>query len=101
MCLAWWDRAHARYTEEEYSRRLEGAAAGTSNLDDIPDHDVQWLKIVEDVTFVLEKAELCDASTRGMATPSRRAKRRRETEPETPQKKPAAKAASKRTRSRS
>ncbi|KAF9777388.1 hypothetical protein BJ322DRAFT_1025784 [Thelephora terrestris] len=87
MCLAWWDRAHARYLEtmEETS-------------DGLPEHDADWLRIVEDFTFVMEKAR-SDISE-GMPGPSCGPKRKREQEPATPRKKPAARSTSSRTRSK-
>ena len=62
MCLAWWDRAHTCYLEEEKNtRRIEAEAAGvTANFNNLPDHDVEWLKTVNDVTFVMERAQDCD-----------------------------------------
>lgn len=101
MCLAWWDRAHARYREGEKSVRCANAeAAGiTANFDDLPDHDTEWLKIVDDVVFVMEKAKDCNIPTRGPSSPSRRTKRKRDPEPSTPRKKSAVRAAPK-TRSK-
>ena len=92
MCLVWWDRAHARYLEEENARRIKAEAAGvTVNFDDFPpDHDAEWLKIVEDITFVMEMARDCDITARGQPSPSRRVKRKRDPEPPTPRKKTAA-----------
>ena len=113
MCLAWWDHAHARYLEEEKNaHQIEAEAAGvTANFDNLPDHNVEWLKTVNDVTFVMERAQHRDIPTRGMPSPSCKVKRKRETEPVTPrkkretesvtpQKKPVVKASSSKTRSR-
>jgi hypothetical protein len=91
ICLAWWGRAHARYLEvEKETRRVDAEATGLmANFDDLPDHDTEWLKIVGDVTFVMEKAQRCDI-VKGKAP----AKRKRETGPTTPRKKSKAKTAS-------
>ena len=101
MCLAWWDHAHARYREEENARRIKAEAAGViANFDDFPpNHDTEWLKIVEDVAFVMEMARNCDIPTRGQPSPSRRTKRKRDPEPTTPQKRTATRTTLK-TRSR-
>ena len=86
MCLSWWHRAHARFLEEN-TRRIETLAAGiTPNLDVLSTHDPEWLRIVKDVAFVIEKAQDCDIPTRAVSTPSRRAKRRRDPQPNTPRK---------------
>ena len=96
LCLAWWSRAHGRYLEERKTRQANVEAAGaTGNLDDLPDHDGEWLKIVNDVAFVMRKAQESQVPGRGTSSSSQ-AKRKREMEPPTPRKKPAAS----RTRSR-
>ncbi|KAF9779415.1 hypothetical protein BJ322DRAFT_1113226 [Thelephora terrestris] len=101
MCLSWWDRAHARYLEGEKARRIEAVGAGvTPNFDDLADHDPEWLRVVDDLSFVMAKAQDCDVPKRGMSTPSRRAKRNREAEPDTPRKRAAAGTTLKRTRSK-
>jgi len=73
LCLAWWDRAYTRSLEEK------GAAGGVNT--NIPHHDPEWLKVVEDVAFVMEKARGCKVPTRGVPSTDRTAKRKRETEP--------------------
>lgn len=102
LCLAWWDRAYTRHLEEEKNaRQAEAKAAGvTANFDDLPDHDAEWLEIVDDVAFVMGEARHCDIPTRGVPSPSRKAKRKRETEPATPRKKTAIRATSLRTGSK-
>ena len=89
MCLAWWDRAHARYLEEEKStRRAESEGAGIPpNFDDLPDHDTEWSNIVNDFAFVLGKARDCVILSQEEPNPSRGTKRCRETEPTSPRKK--------------
>ena len=62
LCLAWWDRAHGRNTEQEKTRRREAArAAGlddtTLNFDDLREHEHRWFNIVNDLIFVLELAQ--------------------------------------------
>lgn len=76
LCLAWWDRAHERY--------LKKGATGSAG--DLPDHDPEWLKIVNDVAFVMRKAQDSRVPNRGMPSPSRRMKRKREAEPSTSRK---------------
>ena len=102
MCLAWWDRAHARSLDEKKGARQVGAEApgATKGLGDRPDHDADWLEIVRDVTSVMEKAQNCDVPTRGMPSPGRGAKRKREPEPAAPRKKSASRSTSSRTRSK-
>lgn len=51
LCLAWWDRAHERYLKGQKE-------AGVSN--GIPDHDADWLRVVNDVAFVMRKARDSD-----------------------------------------
>ena len=101
MCLAWWDRAYARYLEEEKdARKIKARAAGIPpSFDDLPDHDPEWLNVVNDVTFVFGKAQGSDVPGRGTLTPSRRAKRQRETEPTASRKKPKVDTAPLKTRS--
>lgn len=68
-------------------RRAETEAAGnTEGPGGLPDHDAEWLKIVNDVAFVMQKAQDSEVPARGMLSPSRRAKRKREAEPSTPRK---------------
>lgn len=95
MCLAWWDRAHARYLDETKNARQAGTqAAGVApNLGDLPDHDAEWLEIVKDVTFAMEQAQSCDIPVRGVPSPSRGTKRKREPEPTAPRKRSAARSA--------
>ena len=102
MCLAWWDRAHAWYLEEvKNAHRIEAEVVGrTANFDDLPDHDAEWLDIVNDVAFVMDKAQNCDVPTRGMPSPGCRTKRKLETEPSTPRKKPTVRSSLLRTRSK-
>ena len=87
LCLAWWDRAYERHLEKEKeARRAEAKAAGIIvNFDDLPDHDAEWLKIVNDVGFVMEQAQNCDIPTRGMPSPSRKGKRKYQEDPTTPE----------------
>lgn len=91
LCLAWWDRAYGRYLDKEKgARQVMAEAAGVAaDFDDLPDHDPEWLKIVDDVAFVMKKAQACDTPTRGASNPGRGAKRKRETKPPTPRKKPS------------
>lgn len=83
--------------EGESARQVE--AAGDLNV--LPDYDPEWLRIVEDVVFVIGKAQDCDIPTRGTPTPGRTVKRHHETEPNTPRKRLAVNATPlKKTRSR-
>ena len=103
MCLSWWHRAHARFLEEENARRIAEAtvAGATPNLDSLPTHDPEWLRIVQDVAFVMDKAQGCDIPTRAASIPSRTAKRNRDpAQPNTPRKKRAVNPAPRKTRSR-
>ena len=86
LCLAWWDRAYERHLEKQKkARRVEAEAAGViANFDDLPDHDAQWLDIVNDVTFVMSKAQHCD-----IPRPGRGGKRKRQNDSVTPQQAPA------------
>lgn len=95
LCLAWWDRAYARYLEKQKeSRRVEAEAAGvTASFNDLPDHDAEWLSVVDDIAFVMRKAQDCDLPVRGMPSPSRTGKRKRQ-DPTTLQNEPAAKGTS-------
>ena len=99
MCLSWWHRAHARFLQEESAHRIESTVAGaTPNLDDLLTHDPEWLRIVRDLAFVIDKARDCDIPTRAASTPSRRAKRPHDAQPNTPRKRRAV--SPKKTRSR-
>ena len=102
MCLAWWDRAHARHLEKErVARRINADAAGISpNFDDLLDHNPEWLNIVNDVAFVMKQAQGCSVPTRGAPSPSHRTKRKREVEPSASRKKPAVKTGPLKTRSK-
>ena len=99
MCLSWWHRAHTRFLQEENARRTESPVDGTTpNLDDLPTHDPEWLRIVRDVEFVMNKAQDCIIPTRAASTPSRRGKRRHDAPADAPRKKRAV--SPKKTRSR-
>jgi hypothetical protein len=76
LCLAWWDRAH--------ERRLKSRKEAL-----LPDHDADWLKIVDDVAFVMQMAQGSEVPTRGMPSPSRKEKRKRETGLSAPRKRSA------------
>jgi hypothetical protein len=82
MCLAWWDHAYARYLEEEMNtrRRVAEVAGAAADFGDLPGHNMEWLKIVDDLAFVMEKAQVCDIPGREMQSPSGGVKRKRETE---------------------
>jgi len=92
LCLAWWDRAHERYLEKEKStRQVRAEALGvTKSVETLPAHDAEWLKIVNDVAFVMQQAQGSQIPTRGMSSPSRRAKRKSEVEPPAPRKRSTA-----------
>ena len=47
---------------------------------DLPDHDAQWLTIVNDVAFVMRNARDCDIPGREMPSTSRKGKRKRQDE---------------------
>jgi len=82
LCLAWWDRAHGRHLEQRRTIRTEAEAAGAAtSFDDLPDHDAEWLKIVNDVAFVMRKAQDSQIPGRGMSGSSSGVKRKREVEP--------------------
>jgi len=102
MCLAWWHRAHVRYLEEQRTVRSITAAAAqaTPNFDDLPEYDVKWLNVVNDLTFVMGKAQGCGVPARGAPAPSRGTKRSRETALDTPRKKSTVSAPRLRTRSK-
>jgi len=62
LCLAWWDRAYGRDMGREKAERhaaAQTAGKDTTNLDfsDIPDHDISWFNIVNDLIFVMERAK--------------------------------------------
>ena len=60
LCLAWWDRAYGQGIERERVRRQEAArAAGKDdlNLEDLLDHDDSWFNTVNDLIFVMERAQ--------------------------------------------
>lgn len=80
LCLAWWDRAYERHLEKQKKARQVEAetAGGTAKFDDLPDHDAEWLGIVNDVAFVMQKARNCNIPTRGMPGPGREGKRKRQ-----------------------
>ena len=83
--------------EQRETHRAKAEAAGnTKTLGNLPDHDAEWLKIVNDIAFVMQKAQDSEVPTRGMPSPSRKAKRKHEVEPSTPRKR----SASLRTRSK-
>ena len=82
LCLAWWDRAHGRYLEEQKTRQTEVEAAGASGgFDDLLDHNAEWLKIVNDLAFVMQKARDSQVPGRATSGASTGVKRKRETEP--------------------
>ena len=78
MCLAWWDRSHWRYVEQKKRERLaEAEIDGVAPaFDDLLAHDARWLNVVNDVAFVMQKAQDCDIPTRGVSSPSRGGKRK-------------------------
>ena len=83
--------------EEQKTRRAEAEATGAAgSFADLPDHDAEWLKIVNDVAFVMQKAQGSQVLGRGMSGPSNGTKRKREVEPPTARKRPTGS----RTRSR-
>ena len=84
LCLAWWDRAYGRYLEEQReARQAEAKAVGTvTNFDGLSDHDADWLNIVNDVAFVMQKARDCRVPTRGMPSPSRGGKKKHQGDPQ-------------------
>ena len=96
LCLAWWDRAHERHVEKEKeARRVEAEAAGvTANFSDLPDHDAKWLKVVNDVAFVMQRARDCAIPARGVPSPSRRGKRKRQEDSVSSEQAPATKRSS-------
>lgn len=65
--------------QQREARQAEAKAAGTAaNFDGLLDHNADWLDIVNDVAFVMRKARDCNVPTRGMPSPSRGAKRKRQ-----------------------
>jgi len=91
LCLAWWDRAYERQVEEQKRTRQAEAEAGgvIATFDDLPDHNAGWLDIVNDVTFIMQKARDC-----AIPIPSCGGKRKHQEDPVTPQQAPAAKRSS-------
>ena len=89
LCLAWWDRAHEWHLKKQReARRAEAETDGiTANFDDLPDHDAEWLNIVNDVAFVMQKARDSTIPARKTVTSGSgsREKRKRQEEPETSQ----------------
>ena len=62
LCLAWWDKAYARNAERaraEYREAVETSGDGDTNLGitDLPDHDYSWFNILNDLIYVLERAQ--------------------------------------------
>lgn len=50
---------------QKEARRAEAETAGVvANFDDLPDHDAKWLSIVNDVAFVMRKAQDSTVPTR-------------------------------------
>ena len=86
LCLAWWRRAYEQYLEsQKETRRVEAKATGAvARLDDLPDHDAEWLEIVNDLVFVMGRAQIGEVPTKGMPSPSHRVKRKRGAESPTP-----------------
>ena len=67
LCLAWWDRAYGRHLEEQKTRRAEAEATGAAgSFADLPDHNAEWLRIVNDVAFVMQKAQDSQVPGRGI-----------------------------------
>ena len=93
LCLAWWDRAYERHVEErKEARRVEADAAGVAaNFDDLPDHDAEWLSIVKEVTFVIQKARDSAIPIREPSSSRCGGKRKRQEDPVTSQQAPAVK----------
>ena len=82
LCLAWWDHAYGRYLEEQKTLGTEGEAAGASgSFNDLLDHNTEWLKIVNDLAFVMEKARDSQIPGRAKSGASTGVKRKREMEP--------------------
>ena len=96
LCLAWWDRAYERHLEKQKkARRAEANAAGiTANFDDLPDHNAEWLNIVNDVAFVMQKARDSDIPTRGAPSPGRKGKRKHQDDSATSEQAPTVKRSS-------
>ena len=62
LCLAWWDKAYAWHVEGMKVERREAAQASgeeNTNLDigNLPDHDYSWFNILNDLIYVLERAQ--------------------------------------------
>ena len=62
LCLAWWDKAYARDAERAKVERREAAqASGKDNanqdIGNLPDHDYSWFNILNDLIYVLERAQ--------------------------------------------
>lgn len=96
LCLAWWDCSYGQHLEEQKrAHQAEAEASGvTATFDDLPDHDVKWLKIVNDVAFVMQKARGCAIPAQGSASPSRGGKRKRQEDPVISQQAPTVKKSS-------
>ena len=57
--------------------QIKAEAAGRMvNFNNLPDHNAKWLNIVNNVVFVMDKAQNCDVPTRGMPSPGHRTKRK-------------------------
>ena len=65
LCLAWWDHAHERHVEKEKEVCwVEVEATGvTANFSDLLDHDAKWLKVVNNVVFIMQRAWDCAIPT--------------------------------------
>ena len=61
MYLAWWDHTHAQYLDEEKDAcKIKARAGGVPpNFDNLPDHNPEWSRIVDNVAFTLGKAQAC------------------------------------------
>ena len=62
LCLAWWDKAYAWNMERaraKYREAVETSGDGNTNLGitDLPDHDYSWFNILNDLIYVLERAQ--------------------------------------------
>ena len=75
-----------------------GAAGVTANFGDLPDHDIKWLKVVNDVAFVMQKARDCAIPTRGVPSPSCRGKRKCQEDPVAAEQAPATKRSSRKSK---
>lgn len=70
LCLAWWDRAFGKNLDGvKTERRVAAQAAAkdeaTLDFSDLPIHDADWLKIINDLIFVLELAQGWPVPTKG------------------------------------